>query len=470
MEKSFITKDHKKNLPVIRIKKIILQDFKSVGYGEVTFNCGREFVPCNSEADILGLYGQNGSGKTSLIEALSVLQYLMAGASVPSVYADCISIEKNISNLEFVFDLQYPNGNIREASYSFSMSKNAKRKRDSELEGDNKVVITNEKITLIRENKSKKQVIIDSGTEDAPFSPATKRKELAGSSKAVLAALEDQKNQSKKNSESFIFNNGTLSLFGEFNTNPVYFEVLVELRNYARHYLYVIDTKSAGFIRLNYAIPVYTRNNRYKFFAKEPTSIPDSDLENLKKVMQNTSSVLEQLVPGLAIGIKELSHGKDEKGKLATSVMLVAIRNGKEMPLRYESDGVRRILSVLSLFIAAVNQPSVTVAIDEFDAGIFEYLLGEILKIMEDYGVGQLIFTSHNLRPLEVISKKFICFTSTNPNNRYVRLKNISSTNNLRVTYFREIVICEQEEHFYNRTKRFKIISALLDARGGTNA
>lgn len=467
MEKSFITKDHKKNLPVIRIKKVILQDFKSVGYGEVTFNCGREFVPCNSEADILGLYGQNGSGKTSLIEALSVLQYLMAGASVPSVYADCISIEKNTSNLEFVFDLQYPNGNIREASYSFSMSKEAKRKRELNPEGDNKVVITNEKITLIRENMPKKQVIINSGTEDVPFSPATKRKELAGGSKAVLAALENQKNQSKKNSESFIFNNGTLSIFEEFNTNPVYFEVLVELRNYARHYLYVIDTKSAGFIRLNYAIPVYTRNNRYKFFAKELTSIPDSDLENLKKVMQNISSVLEQLVPGLAIGIKELSQEKDEKGNPATSVMLVAIRNGKEMPLRNESDGVRRILSVLSLFIAAFNQPSVTVAIDEFDAGIFEYLLGEILKIMEDYGVGQLIFTSHNLRPLEVISKKFICFTSTNPNNRYVRLKDVSLTNNLRDTYFREIILDEQDEDFYNNTKDFKIISALLDAGGG---
>lgn len=466
MEKTFITNRHKKNLPIIRIKKAVLRDFKSVGYGEVTFNCGREFVPCNSEADILGLYGQNGSGKTSLVEALSVLQYLMAGTAVPDIYADCISIEKSISNLEFVFDLQYPSGSIREASYSFSMFKKSNRKTDFSRETDNKVVIKNEKFALVGEDMSKKQLIIDSSSEDVPFTPAAKRKALAGNNKNVLAALEEQKIRSAKNSESFIFNNGTLSLFEEFNTNSVYFEVLVELRNYARHYLYVIDTKSAGFIRLNYAIPVYTRNNRYKFFAKEPTSIPDSDLENLKKAMLNTSSVLEQLVPGLAIGIKKLSQGKDEKGKPTTSVMLVAIRNGKEMPLRYESDGVRRILSVLSLFIAAFNQPSVTVAIDEFDAGIFEYLLGEILNIMEDYGVGQLIFTSHNLRPLEVISKKFICFTSTNPNNRYVRLKDVSITNNLRDTYFREIILDEQDEDFYNNTKAFKIISALMDAGG----
>ncbi len=456
MEKTFIKTKHKKNLPVIRIKKVVLQDFKNVGYGEITFNCGREFIPCNSEADILGMYGQNGSGKTSLIEALSILRYLMAGAPVPNVYADCVSIDTNNSKLEFVFDLQYPNKTIREASYLFSLSK------DSE----EKLIVSEEKLSLIWEDVSKRQVIIDTGAADAPFSPATKRKELVGNNKKALAILEDQKNQARSNSCSFIFNTNTLSIFEEKSTNSVYFEVLVELRNYARHYLYIIDTKSAGFIRLNFAIPVYTRNNRYKFYAKESTLIPNSDLENLKTVMQNTSAVLEQLVPGLAIGIKELSQAKDEKGKPATTVMLVAIRNGKEMPLRYESDGVRRILSVLSLLIAAVNQPSVTVAIDEFDAGIFEYLLGEILKIMEDYGVGQFIFTSHNLRPLEVISKKFICFTSANPNNRYVRIKNVSATNNLRDTYFREIIIGEQDEVFYNYTQNFKIISALINAGG----
>lgn len=53
-----------------------------------------------------------------------------------------------------------------------------------------------------------------------------------------------------------------------------------------------------------------------------------------------------------------------------------------------------------------------------------------------------------------------------NPDNRYIRLKNISATNNLRDTYFREIILCEQEEEIYNKTKRFKIIAALKKAGG----
>ena len=146
--------------------------------------------------------------------------------------------------------------------------------------------------------------------------------------------------------------------------------------------------------------------------------------------------------------------------------MLVAYRDGKELPLRDESDGVRKIISVLSLITAAFNEESVTVAIDEFDAGIFEYLLGEILQAMEESGKGQFIFTSHNLRPLEVIDKKFIYFTTANPQNRYIRLKNVAVTNNLRDMYFREILLNEQAEKIYNRTKRFKIISALKKAGG----
>ena len=194
--------------------------------------------------------------------------------------------------------------------------------------------------------------------------------------------------------------------------------------------------------------------------------IDNEDLEHLREELSDISSVLTQLVPGLSIGFKEISQTLDKDGEAATVTMLTAYRDGKELPLRDESDGVRKIISVLSLIIAAFNEQSVTVAIDEFDAGIFEYLLGEILQSMEESGKGQFIFTSHNLRPLEVINKKFLYFTTTNPQNRYIRLKNISATNNLRDTYFREIILCEQEEEIYNKTKKFKIIAALKKAGG----
>jgi AAA15 family ATPase/GTPase len=145
-------------------------------------------------------------------------------------------------------------------------------------------------------------------------------------------------------------------------------------------------------------------------------------------------------------------------------VELIAVRNGTELPLRDESDGIRRLISMLSLLTAAYNDPSFTLAIDEFDAGIFEYIWGEMLEIFAKHGVGQLIFTAHNLRPLEVISKKFLYFTSTDPKDRYVQLKSIARTNNMRNVYFRQIEH-GNEEKVYNETKRDAIIKALRSVK-----
>ena len=110
------------------------------------------------------------------------------------------------------------------------------------------------------------------------------------------------------------------------------------------------------------------------------------------------------------------------------------------------------------------NNSSITVVIDELDSGIFEYLLGEILRIISEKGKGQLIFTSHNLRPLETIDKGFIAFTTTNPYNRYIRLTNVKGNNNLRDFYYRDIVLGEQDEQLYNSTNNFEIALAFKEA------
>ena len=114
--------------------------------------------------------------------------------------------------------------------------------------------------------------------------------------------------------------------------------------------------------------------------------------------------------------------------------------------------------------IVVYNSPSITVAVDELDAGIFEYLLGEILSIISEKGKGQLIFTSHNLRPLETLDKGFIAFTTTNPYNRYFRMTNVKGNNNLRDFYYRDIVLGEQNEPLYQSTDNFEIALAFREA------
>ena len=121
-------------------------------------------------------------------------------------------------------------------------------------------------------------------------------------------------------------------------------------------------------------------------------------------------------------------------------------------------------MSVLQLLIVVYNQSSITVAIDELDSGIFEYLLGELLHIISEQGKGQLIFTSHNLRPLETIDKSFIAFTTTNPDRRYIRFSNVKTNNNLRDFYYRDIELGEQDEEVYSPTNNFEIALAFREA------
>ena len=55
--------------------------------------------------------------------------------------------------------------------------------------------------------------------------------------------------------------------------------------------------------------------------------------------------------------------------------------------------------------------------VDELDSGIYEYLLGECLEVMQDKAKGQLIFTSHNLRPLEILENDSLLYTTVNSEN-----------------------------------------------------
>ena len=86
------------------------------------------------------------------------------------------------------------------------------------------------------------------------------------------------------------------------------------------------------------------------------------------------------------------------------------------------------------------------------------------MQVLEEHGKGQLIFTAHNLRPLETISKNSIVFTTTNPDNRYIPFKGHKTTNNLRDQYLRAVYLGGQDEEVYAPTSKFAIDNAFYEA------
>lgn len=202
--------------------------------------------------------------------------------------------------------------------------------------------------------------------------------------------------------------------------------------------------------------PIFSPVSKYKsligpskvnelFVVKSKCCIDDSmvlsksALDVYKRKIESMNRVVPYLVPDLTLNVQVLGKELMRDSSVGYRVELVS----NKIPFQYESDGVKRIVSILQPLIEIFNNTSVVVAIDDLDCGIHEYLFGEIVKLMSEQAKGQLIFTAHNLRPLEIINKKFLAFTTTDSDNRYVRYKNIAAHNNLRNVYIRDTALSD---------------------------
>ena len=125
----------------------------------------------------------------------------------------------------------------------------------------------------------------------------------------------------------------------------------------------------------------------------------------------------------------------------------------RQITMKKIKSQLRKTVSMLCIgSMVLYNNPGVCLVVDELDAGIFEYLLGELIGVLAEEAKGQLIFTSHNLRVMEKLDKKNIVCSTINPDNRYISLKGIEKTHNRRDFYIRTIVLGGQKEKLYDDT------------------
>ena len=455
-----------KNATVI-LKRILLENFKNVKKGEISLVRKGENGAC-----IAGIYGQNGSGKTAIIEALVMLKHCLMGYPLElgdgNYIASCINVDSESARLEFEFAIEdNDNETNYKVVYGFSIKK-------GNSENPAKLVIYNEKISYSSKCKDTATKFVDyiDTNSESPFVPKAKYDMLMGKDKNKKTALLVAKKMAEANTASFIFSKEMNDAIMPGETNSI----LARLAWYGARELFAIRTAVTGRISLN-DMPLHisldhaTNHKSASLLIplNRPTTIAIDILQVLERTIKSMNIVLPQIVPNLKVGLKILGRELMRDGLLGHIVQLTSCKDGHEFPLVMESDGIKKIISILSLLIDVYNNRSITVAIDELDSGIFEYLLGEILRVISEKGKGQLLFTSHNLRPLETLDKNFIVFTTTNPMNRYIRFSGVKTTNNLRDFYYRDIILGEQSEPVYESTNNSEIALAFKLA-GGSNA
>lgn len=112
---------------VVRILKSELWNFKNVKHGVVkymNYGCVQKYGEIQKK-DIVGIYGQNGSGKTALVESLDILKHILLGTEISyDEYAGIIS-EENDTQLATLFLLEKDNLKYR-IEYKVTLRTNKK--------------------------------------------------------------------------------------------------------------------------------------------------------------------------------------------------------------------------------------------------------------------------------------------------------------------------------------------------------
>lgn len=436
---------------IIKLFKVELKNIKNVKMGVIDF-----------KENITGIYGQNGSGKTALIDSINILKSVLCEKKLDYIY-DLIGIDSKNCVLKFHFDVK-----TSLKKYKIVLELSLKKiKKEINGEEEKKVIIEKEIIKyseIVNEKSSYKKVLIGSTKKELlknneNFKELILKKEMELKLNKILA---------EQNSVSFIFSNDLIEILKEEKKK---YEDILEIINFLKKFglvdLIVISNENMGVINLNTAFPLNVKTNKTfgNFIITDKNIVINEKLcDELHKIINQINVVLSSIIPNMSLQLFEKNKEFVEKDKINVVFQLISIRDNKKISFKNESDGIKKIVSILSALIAVYNDKRVCLVIDELDSGIFEYLLGELLSILEDGIKGQLIFTSHNLRILEKLHKDSIVFTTTNENNRYIRLKNIKPSNNLRDVYLREMIMQEQNEKLYEETNNGDIEFSLYEA------
>ena len=452
---------------MVRLSKMEIYHIKNVNYGCLEFSNGRK-------GSILGVYGQNGSGKTVVVDCMMLLKSLLCGKRIPSNFGKYISSSSDTATVRYYFDVRISEEHYY-VDYEVSLLKN----------GEDSFCIDGEKLgvkNVIEDKRTRLTTIFEyKRGEKELFRPRKYYDHFEKNMEYMMAlgiahqAVENY-NEEKHKPEvgSFLFSKKAQEVFGNAvgDAKKIYYISSV-MQFYGLNDLTIIENSHYGLLALNLeSLPVsvdmpVSSNQKVTGIILHLTDVNVVEKEiypYVEATIKQINIVLKSMIPDIQLEIYNAFDKLLQSGKDGVQFEIITIRGEERIPLLYESAGIKKLISICSNLVACFNREEYCLVVDELDSGIYEYLLGECLEVIQDKAKGQLIFTSHNLRPLEVLNNEFLIYTTVNPNNRYIKSSYIKNTQNTRLSYLRSIKLGGQKEQLYNETNIYEMELAMRRA------
>lgn len=414
------------------------KNFKSLK--DIEFNLNKTKTKTNQ---FISIYGENGSGKTNIVELFKLLQQLIMSRATDIAMN---KMPKEFWKIQEEMSDQLPT----EIRQIFQLSFNLKEYR----------MLNEEEATEIEYGF---KINNKDGFYYIKFDDEIIEEKLyyiAGKQRAYLFQINKENNKIIKKLNKNIFINekyneelidGIDKYWGKYTfLSLLSFETIEKNKEYidnniSKNIIEVIDKiwlmivhvdKGALKIIPDGFVKVRKLNNIQKGIVKK------DKLPEIKKY----ENVLNIFFTQAYADIKEVKYKISEKeDRIYYELYFNKMIGGqiKSIPSRLESDGTRRILNQFDTLIGSLLGE--IVILDEIDNGIHDVLMKNIIMSIKDEITGQLIVTTHNTLLLEILPKEniYILSTDRNGNKTINSIKEygikIQKNNNARDLYFKGV-------------------------------
>lgn len=408
------------------------KNFKSLK--NISFNLNKTKNETNK---FIAIYGENGSGKTNLVELFKFLQQL--------TISRIIDVKLNMLPKEF-FELKEKMIDttpmdmkpIWQLSLNLDEYRMINEEEDTEIEYGFKIN-NKEGFYSVKFNKEiveEKLYFLVNKQKGYYFKLSKNEKELNKN----IFINEKYNEELKENIEKYWGKYSFLSLlvFEEKEKNKEYVK-----NNISKKILEIINKIVSMTIHVNKWYLNFMPDNYMKqnVLADLKSGVVfKNKIDEIKKYENVLNIFFTQAYADIK-SVKYVIEEKDDKIRYKLFFNKMIGGNLKSIPIELESEGTKKIIEEFDTLIGAIMGE--TVIIDEIDNGIHDLLMKNIILSIKDEITGQLIITTHNTLLLEILPKECIYILSVDyEGNKYINsIKEygitIQKNHNARDLYFK---------------------------------